>query len=243
MIERIRITWIKWQLKKLPDEYEECLQHYSSYYRGLSPKLQNKFKLRLYISKKFIDFKPVQFDEVTEEMKILITSALIQMTFGLDKYILRTFKTIYVVPNTYSFKQYKALLGHVDYNVNIIAMSWPSVQHGFIIPHDAFNVAIHELAHAIQAENRQRLYFSKFFKDLDLLKFNHEGIKKLYEIRAKRHHYLREYAANNMIEFFAVSVETFFEQSETFKMKLPKLYGLMVELFKQDPSKETNPLQ
>jgi len=242
MIERIQIAWISWKLKKFPVEYDKYLKHYSSYYRGLSPSLKNQFKKRLYISKKFIDFKPVEFDEVTEEMKVLITSALIQMTFGLNKYILRTFKTIYVVPNTYSFREYKALLGHVDYNVNIIAMSWPSVQHGFVIPDDAFNVAIHELAHALQAENQERFYFSKFFRDLDLLKFNHEGIKKLYDIRAKRHHYLREYAANNMVEFFAVSVETFFEQADTFRQKLPRLYQLMVNLFKQDPTQEENPL-
>lgn len=242
MIEFIRIIWYSTKVKKIPLSFDRYLSYYSSYYRNLNHRLKRLFRKRTYISSQFIDFRPIEFDEVTEEMKILITSALIQMTFGLNKYILRRFKTIYVVPNTYRFQQYEALLGHVDYSANVIVMSWPSVTEGFVIPDDAFNVALHELSHALQAENQERLFYNRFFNAVKLEEFNEAGAQKLYDIRAKRHNYLREYAGINMIEFFAVSVETFFEQPEEFKTQLPKLYKILVNLWRQDPCMSENPL-
>jgi len=109
------------------------------------------------------------------------------------------------------------------------------VQEGFIIPNDASNVALHELAHALQAENHVRSVFSKIFNEIDYRKFNELGVKKLFKIREKRHKYLRAYAGNNMIEFFAVCIETFFEQPDKFNDHLPDLFAVMVNLLKQDP--------
>ena len=175
-------------------------------------------------------------------MKILITSALIQITFGLDNYTLRRFKTILVVPNTYGFQQYDALLGHVDFDQNKIVMSWPSVQEGFIIPNDAFNVALHELAHALQEEKTKSFLFSNFFSAFKMNRWEEEGLKELYKIRQKRHQFLSDYAGINMKELFATCMECFFEQSEKFKIKVPRLYQLMTDLLKQDPTQKDNPL-
>ncbi len=226
----------------MPISYDHYLKKYSQYYRDLHPDLQENFKQRTYIASKLLNFKPVKFTIVTEEMKILITSALIQITFGLDNYVLRRFKTILVVPNTYSFKQYDALLGHVDFDKNKIVMSWPSVQEGFIIPDDAFNVALHELAHALQAEKSKSLIFSNFFSAFKMNRWEDEGLKELYKIRQKRHPFLSDYAGINMKELFATCMECFFEQPKEFKLKVPRLYHLMTDLLKQDPTEKEDPL-
>lgn len=242
MIERLRIVYYSFKFKKINPEYHQILLKYSDYYSGLSPTLQKIFLRRVYISAKFIRFRPVEFRKVTREMRVLITSALVQITFGLDKYILKRFKTIYVVPNTYSFAQYPALLGHVDHRNHIITMSWPSVKEGFIIPDDAMNVALHELAHALHGENEKPLLFNRFFEGASFDDFEKQGVTEIYEIRKKRHPYLSDYAGINMNELFAVSMECFFEQPEIFKEKVPKLYKLMSRILKQDPARKSHPL-
>ena len=242
MIERIRILWYSRRLKKIPISYDHYLSKYSQYYRDLHPNLQKVFRHRTYIASKILVFRPVKFPTVTDEMKILITSALIQITFGLDNYLLRRFNTILVVPNTYSFREYEALLGHVDFDANKIVMSWPSVKEGFIIPDDAFNVALHELAHALQGEQLDPYLFSKFFSSFKMDKWEEEGIKELYKIRSKRHEFLSDYAGINMKELFATCMECFFEQPDEFKLKVPKLYKLMSDLLKQDPTFGEDPM-
>lgn len=242
MFEKLKIAWYSRNLHKIPPSFDRYLNKYNGYYLGLNPQLKKRFRERTYIAKKFIRFLPVQRMHVTEEMKVLITSALVQMTFGLNRYILRRFNTIYVVPNTYKFAQYEALLGHVDYKHNVIVMSWPSVKEGFVIPDDAINVALHEIAHALHQENKDRILFAKFFEMCSMKNWNEAGIRKLYKIRAKKHRYLRDYGGANIKELFAVCIETFFEQALLFKENLPELYHIMSDLLNQDPTKEDNPI-
>jgi len=241
MIRQLRIFFLSIKVRKVPPDYHTVLSAYSDYYNNLNPALQKVFRKRVYISCQFIAFYPLQLKKVTREMGILITSALVQITFGLNKYVLDRFKTIYVAPNTYSYGQYPALLGHVDFNSNLIVMSWPSVKQGFIIPDDAMNVALHELSHALQAEDTRWGLSEKFFDAIKMRNFEIQGLQEIYLIRTQRHTFLRNYAGQNMKELFAVCMECFFEQPLEFKAKVPKLYRLMVELLKQDPSK-SNPL-
>jgi Mlc titration factor MtfA (ptsG expression regulator) len=242
MIERIRIAFYSLRVKAISPKYHMMLQEYNDYYAQLTPSLQSIFLKRVYISSHFIKFIPVEFTAISVKMKILITSALIQITFGLDNFILKRFKKIYVVPNTYSFAQFPALLGHVDYANNTMALSWPSVKEGFIIPDDAMNVALHEMAHALHGENKDGLIFNRFFSEQDLEQFKMIGIEEIYKIRNKRHPYLRDYAGLNLKELFSVSIECFFEQPELFKEKVPGLYQLLVNMLKQDPCQKSNPI-
>lgn len=243
MLTLIRIAWYQRFTKKIPDDYHQILSHYNDYYNGLSEPLKAIFRKRIYISIKFIEFEPVEFQYVTLEMKVLITSALVQITFGLEKFVLKRFRKIFVVPNTYSFAQYPALLGHVDHEANVIAMSWPSVKEGFVVPDDAMNVALHEITHALQGEDEESFVFDNFFEEVNLENWKAAGLPEIYKIRAKRHELFRDYAGQNMDELFAVCMECFFEQPQEFKEKVPRLYALMVKLLNQDPTHRSNPLR
>lgn len=235
MIEYIRIFWYSQSVIKIPETYDKYLTSYNEYYNQLSPELKSLFLKRLYISLKFLSFEPVEFDTITEEMKVVILSALIQITLGLEKYVLKRFKKIIVVPNTYKFGPYEALLGHVDSKHNVIVLSWPSVQKGFIIPDDASNVALHEMAHALQHENHANLFFNDFFDAVLVNEWHKAGLIELYKIRKHKHTYLRKYAGQNMHEMFAVSMECFFEQPEAFQHHVPGLYHIMTKLLRQNP--------
>jgi len=236
MIQQLKIYWYSRNTPIIPDSYHKILTKYNDYYRRLSPALQIEFLKRVYISDQFMEFKPVEFDSVTEEMKVVIISALIQITFGLEKYVLQRFKTFLVVPNIYKFGPYAALHGHVDHDNNLVVMAWPSVKTGFVVPEDASNVALHELAHALQAENYSSLFFADFFDAVAVNEWEQVGLIELWKIRRHQQQYLSSYAGKNMLELFAVSMECFFEQPEAFKQNVPGLYLIMTKLLKQNPS-------
>ncbi len=243
MLDKLQLFWYKCFDSKIPANYHQIVSNYNSYYNALNSDLKEKFLQRIYYSSKFISFKPVNFEEVTEEMKIIITSALIQITFGLDNYILNKFSTLFVVPSTYyNFGSYKNLLGHVDFQQRCIVISWPSVQEGFIIPDDATNVALHELAHALQEENKIRALGNKFFHTYKMETWEREGVKKLAVIQASENTFLKSYGGKNMLELFAVSMEAFFERPQEFKENLPKLYKKMTFLLNQDPTNGNDPV-
>jgi len=210
----------------------------------LNLSLENKliFKRRLLIASATLDFTPNSFPKVTNEMIVLITSALVQITFGLKNFKISRFRNIIVVPHNYNFLHFQNLLGHVDYEEKCIVLSWPSVKKGYIIPDDAMNVALHEIAHALQEENRYRVLFNKFFENNKMDAWKAEAAKKLMVIRKGKNTFFKDYGGINMLEMFSVSIETFFEQPEEFKKNLPVLYAKVSELLNQDPIRKENPV-
>lgn len=231
-------------IKSIPAHYNDVLSKYNQYYKGLNPELKEKFGKRVFITNKFLKYVPHRFSHITEEMQIIIASALIQITFGLKLYTFTRFNKIYVVPyDSYNIMQYKNLIGHVDFRENLITLSWPAVKTGFIIPDDAVNVALHEVAHAIQEENKMIKLSAEFFGSHQLREYEREAVKKFAIINAKEHMFLKSYGGVNMREMFAVCVEAFFEQPQEFKEQLPDLYRSLVNLFHQDPTIKHNPPQ
>jgi len=219
----------------IPKFVDPILLQYNDYYRKLSPKNKIKFKRRLLIASAILDFSPNKKVQITNEMIVLITSALIQITFGLDSFKIKRFRKIIVVPSAYNFLQYRNLIGHVDFDEKCIVLSWPSVQEGFIIPDDAMNVALHEMAHAVHEEDKYRNMFSSFFDPSKMQTWESLAFKKLNIIREGKSSFLKDYAGLNMNEMFSVSVEAFFEQGLEFERRLPDLYYALVDLLGQDP--------
>ena len=133
-------------------------------------------------------------------------------------------------------------LGHVDFKHRVVCFSWEDVKTGFMIPDDAINVALHEMAHALEMENKFRVIFREFFDRTKWVNWERVAIQKLKKIRAGENAFLKNYGGKNMREMFAVCVETFFEKPEDFKQRLPDLYQTMANLLHQDPTNKGNPI-
>lgn len=243
----MRELFIKYWYQKFPPnipfQYHKILETYSLYYQKLDERHQAKFLSRLYILLKFIRFIPNDLPGITTEMRVVIGSAIIQITFGLDYYLLKEFDTIYVVPRRYRYPGFEApFLGHVDFSNRIIMFSWQDVQNGYFIPNDAVNVALHEMAHCLEKENKFRNLFRSFF---DANKWQNWAVKaaqKMEIIRQRENIFLKNYGGQNMEEMFAVCVETFFEKPDEFETYLPELYQTMAVLLNQDPRFPNDPI-
>jgi len=239
LFDSIRRSYFPLHMSK---DIEPVLEQYNTYYRNLSPENKHTFRRRVMIASATLDFTPNNFPQVTKEMMVLITSALVQITFGLRNFKINRFRKIIIVPFNYNFLHFQNLMGHVDYAEQCIVLSWPSVKEGYVIPDDAMNVALHELAHALQEENRFRILYNKFFEDSKMAAWKSIAAKKLQVIRAGENEFMKDYGGINMLEMFSVCIETFFEQGADFQEKLPELYSTVTELLKQDPLKGDDPV-
>lgn len=230
--------------KAIDNDYHKILSAHSTYYNNLNPDLKSKFRLRMYHLLNVLGFSSGKIPKITREMRVVIGCAIIEITFGLDNYLPSRFTNVIVMPRRYMYPGYgQPFLGHIDYTHDKLYFSWQDVKHGYLVPDDAVNVALHEMAHVLEVENSFNSLFSNFFDRVSWHDWAEVAFQKMQIIRAKQNYFLKSYGGINMTEMFAVCVETFFEQPKAFKESLPVLYKTMVELLKQDPTVKGNPLK
>jgi Mlc titration factor MtfA (ptsG expression regulator) len=215
--------------------YDEWLTAYNGYYKSLPPDLRKRFLERVswFMSTKTFTCIGLPLEE---KMPLLISAASIQISFGLDKYLLDFFDTIYVMQHNYNYGMYsQPFEGHV--NSNGIYLSWDNFLRGYEDYADGDNVGIHEMAHALAYVNfmagnndAQDDGFIHRFYD-----FSAVARPIFNEMQKGNINVLGGYAATNYNEFWAVAVEVFFEKPLNMKLDIPALYDSMCRLLNQDP--------
>ena len=204
-----------------------------SYFNELAAEEKKSFVQRVYDFKCSKQFHFVGMEE-NEDAAILVSASAIQVTFGLSNYLLSHFKNIYVLADAYSMENDQELyVGHVA--PEGIYLSWKHFVYGYSQKKDNVNVAIHEMAHALLHNN----FFAQYGMDAHF-RMNYEQFSTttgpiLAEVITQRRSYLRSYAFSNLHEFWAVSVEAFFDNPEGLKENMPELYKALCRVLNQDP--------
>lgn len=232
----IQLRKLRAYARPFPEKYREILTHYFLYYRQLPLERKHAFEKRvqkILLNKTFV---PVQMSAVTDEMRVLIAAALAQLTFGLPEIYFRHFHTIRIHPTRFaSGYTGRDHLGEVNPR-GTISLSWEHFVKGYINTSDGYNLALHELAHALRIENVIENGEHDFLDRMALRVVNRISAKKLQKIRENTDSgFLRRYAGTDPAEFFAVSIESFFERPREMKEQLPELYEALVKLLGQDP--------
>lgn len=239
--EWINRLYVKRQYKSFLSQetfYHAIVSRYIRYYNRLNLEEQHKFLFRAYLFRKAKRFHYIEVSESTE-MSILISAASVQLTFGLDKYMLNYFKDIYVLKDDYHYGFYsRPFQGHVDQSG--IYLSWDNFLKGIKGLSPNCNVGLHEMGHALTyvtfiTQTEEDKHFKKEFKNFSkvarpIFESMQHGAKNL----------LGDYAGTNYHEFWAVSVEVFFENPIRMSQELPELYKAMSMLLRQDPQVVSN---
>ncbi|MBL3657723.1 zinc-dependent peptidase [Fulvivirga sp. 2943] len=221
----------------LAPQHEFILSKYSAYYNLLSESDKMHFRKRVQSFMYSKTFLPRVFKSVTDEMKVLISASAVQLTFGLSPIYLAYFDRILIYPDSYYSRITRMYhVGEVNPRMGIIVLSWKAFVDGYADMRDSFNVGIHEMAHAIHFENRIKNEEYDFLDRRALYDLQKITARELPKLRAGEPHFLRSYAGTNEHEFFAVSLEYFFESPALFRQVLPDLYDTLVRLLNQDPS-------
>jgi Mlc titration factor MtfA (ptsG expression regulator) len=236
----IRRGWIWYQQKRIDqllhtrqDDYDRLLTRYNPYYKSLPSEGRGRFLKRV---QQFIDSKRFEYIdlEADEKIPLLISAAAVQLTYGLDHFQLDYFKTIYIIKDKYTYGPSPTPFeGHVSQDG--IYLSWTNFMREFADYSDGQNVGLHEMAHALTyvnltAHEGRDAGFHDGFVNFSAI------ARPIFErIKAGEITLLNAYAGTNYQEFWAVSVETFFERSSEFKKQLPELYAALCALLNQDP--------
>lgn len=216
----------------------------NTYYKNLAKAHKKTFQIRTLVFLWTTNFSAEQGFLVTNKMKIIISSAFVQITFGLKINTLKKFNNIFITPRSYSYKNNKELFdGDVNLYTKKVNMSWPAIERGFEIPDDAMNLSIHEFGHCLIFENATNSYLSKVFEEDAFENWRKYAMLKLKKVNLNKNKVLRTYAGTNLIELFSVSLEAFFEQPDFFEQHEPELYVSTAKLLKQDPRNKLNPIR
>ncbi len=208
------------------------------YFSCLSPFEKGKFIQRL---KKFIASKTFKIhdDSGFKEMPVLISATAIQLSFGLEKYLLPDFPYINIFPQEFIgvHPSIRFLEGNVS--GNSINISWKHFLNGFEFPENGQNVGLHEMAHAYYFQNFEtgNNINSDFVATFS--KFNVDGNNVFEQEQKPGNDLYTEYAMKNFQEFWAETIEIFFEKPCELKVIYPNLYSALTDLLNQDPATKT----
>lgn len=210
------------------------------YYRQLHTKNQALFlfRLQLFMRRKIFIIKD---EEGFREMPVLVSAAAIQLTFGLSDFLLSFYQYIRIYPAEFvSDDLTRILAGNVS--SNIITVAWSHFLDGYHHHGDGTNLGLHEMSHAlyfqkVEVEQEYARRFRKQFHELNNIcqhAFETEvaGAKNLYS----------KYAEKNLQEFWAESVELFFEKPLALQDHYPEVFKQMVFLLNQNPVLQEDPV-
>ena len=221
-------------------EIHTTLLKHHSYYGNLAIEGKKKFIRRvqnfMYI-KTFI----IKDDEVYKSMPILSSAAAVQLTFGLKDYLLPYYNIIRIFPGEYfADHSFRVLAGNVKGRT--ISIAWNHFLDGYANVNDGSNVGLHEMSHALYCQKLivEKNYAKDFCRKYDEL---HNECKEAYkiEIDGGRNFY-SAYADTDLQEFWAESVELFFEKPEDMQSHYPTVFDAMRLLLNQDPRNKTEPV-
>ena len=175
--------------------------------------------------------------EVVEEMKVMIGACAAQLLLHLPDVPLDHFTRIVIHRGHFrSLRTARMHVGETHPLAGEVVISWRDFVFGYGLSHDAQNVGLHELAHALWFENLFLGDRCAAWTDALVAQWKSLAEAEIAAIKRGESRLLSAYAGTNQAEFFAVAVEYFFEQPDAFREKLPALFDTLKELLRQDPT-------
>lgn len=171
---------------------------------------------------------------ITLEMKVLISAAATQITFGLNEKLFEMFHTIIIHEDIY-LNRFTRKYHKGDVNTKgVISLSWKHFVEGYKCSDDKINLGIHEMAHVLFLNRKEILNHQKYAKHF-FDKFLIIAQKTFNQLRNSQSNLIRDYGKTNFAEFFSAIIEMFFETPNEFKKNMPDLYLQLCIFLNQDP--------
>lgn len=243
----IYLAWIRRDLRRrrlaslpFPEAWRVILDKWVDFYRGLDAPARRRFEREVQY---FLDEQTITGPRgrpLTDELRLLVAASAVVVIFGKVGFRYPRLRDIIVYDEAFD-DEYRVgpegdILGMV-HGQGPILFSAQSLREGFRGEHDGRNVGYHEFAHVLDFEYGRADGVPTFMPWGIVgpwLELVHEETAKVQS----RRHLLREYAATNEAEFFAVATEVFFERPTRLKRKHPRLYALLSETYGQDPARD-----
>jgi len=246
--EKLRAYNLKRRI--FPDEYEKILIENFYPYSFLDLHQQKKLKFLILYFLEYKIFLSIEEFKIEPSMKVLVAAHACLLILNTDeKKIYPDLTTIYLSESSFDEKEKKISLQNMRAPENPrLGESW---KHGPVII--AWDTSLHDLSHWTGGAN---VLFHEFAHQLDGRDGGMDGTPilnkgssyKVWQLVMSKHYTdLRNkalqhrksdidfYGTKNEAEFFAVTVEEFFQNAKNFNQNHPELYELYKEYFRLDP--------
>ena len=214
------------RLRSLTPNQKVILEQFS-FYDKLLPKEQRFFEHRVasfIIDKRFIGREGLI---INDEVKVLISSTAVMLTFGFRDFYIGLIDKIFIYPDAfYSRMNDDYHKGEFNPQLEALVLSWKHFLKGYDKDDDNINLGIHEFTHAIHLNSiKERDISSTIFGDTFKELINLLTQDKSLRTNLVNSNYFRDYAYTNQYEFLAVIIENFIETPSEFRSQFPRVYN------------------
>ncbi len=209
----------------------DFISRYLPAYKLLSVVQKEKFKKRVSrfrANKKFIFYAD---SRKNEEIKILLSATATFLTLGFKDYRITSIDRILIYPSEYFSNITKQNhLGEYNPRLKTLVFSEEHITNGFNNPKDNLNLGVHEFAHALVFNFKNKYtnsatHFKKGLANMNELLVNQSFLKRMEDTT-----YFREYGTTNVHEFFAVALENYVETPTDFTKIFPELFDVITTM-------------
>src|ERR1700746_3521910 len=249
--------WLKQQRRRrlrarpFPKEWLKVIQRHVAFFPKLSALNRAELlgHIQVFLAEK--RFEGCGGFAITDEVRVTIAAQACLLLLHRKTDYFPGLLTILVFPLSYMVETKRQIgeylweegtvsrLGETGRRMGSLVLSWGAIKHGAADPSDGKNVVLHEFAHQLDFENdaadgvprlatrAQQVACNEVmrFEFASLRAADETGIPTL----------LDTYGATDPAEFFAVSVEAFFEQPRALRAHHRRLYAQLEKYFQQDP--------
>lgn len=227
----------------VPGEWHRILEKRVRYYRELPPERQRLFAKRVqaFLAEVAINGADT---EVTLADKLLVAASAEIPLFGFPDWRYPNIDEVILHGKSFS-KDFDpeareqtvlGLVGNRELS-RAMVLSKPALHEGFG-RHTEHNTGVHEFAHMLDMSDGATDGLPDYYLDDTLsgpwMRLVHREMRKIKEGDSD----LRDYAATNEAEFFAVASEYFFNRPEELEADHPQLFLMLERIFRQVPTAE-----
>lgn len=250
----------RWLTEPFPVAWEELLRRHVKQAEWMPTELRTKWRQRIQVFVRATTWEGCRGFAITDEVRVLIAAYATLLVLGFEDEWLGSVRHVLVHPSPYQARRARIESVGVDYSrgdwmqqieddiedehlgeawceggtVIIVWSEVPTAEH--IVPART-NVALHEFAHILHELLAE--WFSTAHSDRGepwLEAFRLEFNQQVRDSDRGRRTLLDEYAAESLEEFFCVAAECFWEQPDRMQTQSPKLFSLLKQCFRIDPT-------
>jgi len=228
----------RWRVarQKLPPGATTWLRRLPLYNR-LSPDARERFDRDLKFVLDEYTFEGVQGAAVTDEHRLSVAAAVALLLHGRPDWELPGTKSVLLYPDRFDDDYYGGDYADYDgmaHEQGPIILSAPAVEDAWRDAGDGDNVILHELAHLFDFDNEGPDGVPSLVDPASAETWQDLVRREMRRVRLGRS-ILRPYAAEAPSEFFAVAVESFFEEPDRMARRHSELFRALCAFFHLDP--------
>ena len=237
--------------RPFPEEWLKLIQRHVAFFLRLSASDRAELlgHIQVFLTEK--RFEGCGGFAITDEVRVTIAAQACRLLLHRETDYFPDLLTILVYPLTYVVEEKRQVaehvwqegtvsrLGETGRRMGSLVLAWGAVKHGAADASDAKNVVLHEFAHQLDYENHAADGVPALATSEEQLAWSEVMQSEFASLRAADESgiptLLDTYGVTDPVEFFAVSVEAFFERPCALRAYHPNLYAQLQKYFRQDP--------